>query len=414
MRKKTEAPDGEAALRREAETILSGRDALPPPEARPDAHRLLHELQVHQIELEMQNEELRRTQLDLELSRQRYFDLYDRAPVGYFTLGENGLIQEANLTAADMLGMDRATLCAQQFSRLILPEDQDIFYLCRKALLDTGRPQSCELRLVARDAALLWVRLEATLAHDSGCAPLLRVVASDISSRKRAEKFQTDVERIIRHDIKTPLCNLHGLAQVVLDGTLSDDYRPLIPELLQAIRQVINLVDSSDKLLLMEQGQYSPQSAWFDLRDVLRTVERSLGSLTKARQVRLVQECLAGCDAQPDRPLFFGEEFLIEDMLLNLVKNAVEASPTDSAVTISCSLERDEQRIDIHNPGVVPEAIRERFFEKYATVGKSHGTGLGTHSAQLIARAHGGSIAFTTSEAQGTTLRVQLPCNDGR
>jgi signal transduction histidine kinase len=69
-------------------------------------------------------------------------------------------------------------------------------------------------------------------------------------------------------------------------------------------------------------------------------------------------------------------------------------------------------RIAIHNAGVVPEAVRDRFFEKYATSGKRSGTGLGTYSAQLIAKAHGGHIEFTTSEAEGTRVTVVLPCPD--
>src|SRR5579863_8611523 len=93
------------------------------------ARRALHELRVHQIELEMQNEELRRTQEELEASRARYFDLYDLAPVGYFTLSEQGLILEANLTAAKLLGVPRGTLVKQPLSRFVLREDQDTYYL---------------------------------------------------------------------------------------------------------------------------------------------------------------------------------------------------------------------------------------------------------------------------------------------
>ena len=130
-----EADSGQA-LRQRAEALAGERAGGMPenlevlsPEA---ARRALHELRVHQIELEMQNEELRRTQEELEASRARYFDLYDLAPVGYFTLSEQGLILEANLTAAKLLGVARGALVKQPLSRFILPEDQDIHYLHRK------------------------------------------------------------------------------------------------------------------------------------------------------------------------------------------------------------------------------------------------------------------------------------------
>ena len=103
------------------------------------ARNMLYELRVHQIELEMQNEELRRMQVALDTTRARYFDIYDLAPVGYCTLSEQGLILEANLTAATLLGVSRGALARQRISRFILKADQDIFYLHRKKALATGQ-----------------------------------------------------------------------------------------------------------------------------------------------------------------------------------------------------------------------------------------------------------------------------------
>jgi len=131
-------------LRRRAEEIAREKaapsaenlQALSPEETR----QTLHELRVHQIELEMQNEELRRAQADLDAARARYFDLYDLAPVGYCTISEKGLILEANLTAATLLGVARGALVNQPFTRFILLEDQDIYYLHRRQLFETGAP----------------------------------------------------------------------------------------------------------------------------------------------------------------------------------------------------------------------------------------------------------------------------------
>ena len=115
-----------------------------------DLANLIHELQVHQIELEMQNEELRRIQEELEKSRDRYSHLFEFAPVGYFSVDEKGTVVAANLTAAALLGIPRASLVGRPFSRFILRTDQNVFYLQRKRLLETGNMQPVELRLVKK------------------------------------------------------------------------------------------------------------------------------------------------------------------------------------------------------------------------------------------------------------------------
>jgi two-component system, cell cycle sensor histidine kinase and response regulator CckA len=151
--------------------------------------RLVHELQVHQVELEAQNDELRRVQQELEAARARYFDLYDLAPVGYLTLSEDGLILETNLTAATLLGAPRGALIKQPLTRSIVPEDQDIYYLHRKKLFETGTPQVCEIKMARSDGAQFWARLEAQTGQDGpGGTPSCRVVLSDISRQKEVEE----------------------------------------------------------------------------------------------------------------------------------------------------------------------------------------------------------------------------------
>ena len=186
-------------LRLQAESKLA-QSPSPPVPLSPEAVQLtLHELRVHQIELEMQNEELRRAQTELEAVKARYFALYDLAPVGYITLAETGLILEVNLTAASLLGLARGNLVKQRLSRFILNEDQDLFYLSRKHLLSTREPQACELRCVNADGALLWAHLSMTLAPAPDNALVLYVMISDITKRKKAEealqKKYAEIER---------------------------------------------------------------------------------------------------------------------------------------------------------------------------------------------------------------------------
>ena len=158
MISKDKRPDDAAELRKHAEEIARKNTILSPEKIKSlspeEIRQMLHELQVHQIELEMQNEELRRSQAELDAARARYFDLYDLAPVGYCTISEKGLILEANLTAAMLLGVTRDALVKQPISRFILKEDQDIYYLHRKKLFETGEPQACELRMAKNDGTI--------------------------------------------------------------------------------------------------------------------------------------------------------------------------------------------------------------------------------------------------------------------
>ena len=173
----------DAALLEQAAQVPENLDALSPETAR----RTLHDLRLHQIELEMQNEELRRTQNELNQARSRYFDLYDLAPVGYCSVSEAGLIVEANLKAAALFGVARKALLAQPFTRFILKEDQDLYYLQRKQLLETCVPCSFELRMVRHAGAPFWAQIAATVAPDEGGATVLRIVLSDISQSKNSQ-----------------------------------------------------------------------------------------------------------------------------------------------------------------------------------------------------------------------------------
>jgi diguanylate cyclase (GGDEF)-like protein/PAS domain S-box-containing protein len=145
----------------------------------------LHELRVHQVELEMQNEELRRAQLEVEEARSRYFELFDNAPVGYLTLDDEGLIDDANLTAATTLGVPISALVGQPFTRFVAADDQDVFYLRHKALVRTGRPQGFELRLPGAGGGVLWMHAEAVLAGAGPDGdPACRLTLTDITEYK--------------------------------------------------------------------------------------------------------------------------------------------------------------------------------------------------------------------------------------
>lgn len=153
-----------------------------------EIQKLVHELEVHQIELEMQNEELNRTQHELDATKNRYFDLYDMAPIGYCRLDEDGLICEANLSASNLFGVNRQQLIKQSLSQFIYSEDQDIYYFLRKKSLETQLKQDCELRILDAKKRVLWVHLIITNDKDSNNKQIFRVMLNDISKRKESDK----------------------------------------------------------------------------------------------------------------------------------------------------------------------------------------------------------------------------------
>ncbi|NEV63774.1 putative bifunctional diguanylate cyclase/phosphodiesterase [Thiorhodococcus minor] len=186
-------------LRARAERRLGGTSPGGAPSTLAEAAQLLHELHVHRIELELQNEELRRAQAELEASRARYFDLYDLAPVGYLSLSEAGLIEEANLAAAALLSTPRAALLGQPFSRFLCDEDRALHYGCLRALRSTGAQQRCELRLAGGEGPPIWVLAEAAPAPQgpSGEARW-RSVLIDITTRKHDEQALSDAQARLR------------------------------------------------------------------------------------------------------------------------------------------------------------------------------------------------------------------------
>jgi PAS domain S-box-containing protein len=152
-----------------------------------DNVRLMHELRVHQVELESQNEALRHAKDELELARALYFDLYEQAPTGFLTLSEQGLILQANIRAARLLGMEREALVNKPVSSFIFRDDQDAYYLCRKRLAESREAQNCEMRLLRQDGTRFWAQLEASVAPGADGTPVQRIAVSDISERKQVE-----------------------------------------------------------------------------------------------------------------------------------------------------------------------------------------------------------------------------------
>jgi PAS domain S-box-containing protein len=200
MNKRNKKPAEESEdLRQQAERRLHLDTVAVEEMSETEVAVVVHELRVHQVELEMQNEELRKAQVELEQSRSKYAELFDFAPVGYLVFDANGLVVEANLTAAAMLGSDRSALVGQPFSPHVAPASRDTWRLHYSAVFKTGKGQQCEIEVANRDQGRLIVRLHSRPVLGEGNKVVqCRTAMLDVTVLVRAEQRLRDSERRFR------------------------------------------------------------------------------------------------------------------------------------------------------------------------------------------------------------------------
>lgn len=201
-------PPVPANLRQRAEAAFLEKAATAPEILTPLTPALSHEWQVHQIELEMQNEELRHSQLELEAARTRYCKFFDLAPVGFCTVSEKGIINEANLTLATLLGVARSALVGQRFSSLILQEDRERFNRLRQPIPAAGGAQNCDLRLVKSGGSHCRVNVTATVDTSPKGEASLRVIVTDLTAGRQAESALQESEERLKFALEATLDGL--------------------------------------------------------------------------------------------------------------------------------------------------------------------------------------------------------------
>ena len=204
-------------LRQRAEKLLSKKSQTASRIEAKDVKKLIHELQVHRVELEMQNEELRKAQEEIEESRNKCSDLYDFAPVGYFTFSQAGEIAEVNLTGASLLGIERTKLLRGSFSTFVDPEFRSLFRSHRLSVLKKGKKERCELKLIKKGGKSFYASLESiSIPHGKGFR--IRSAVSDITELKKAQE-EAETEHSLRIAIENSI--FLGIAAVDLEGRQS-------------------------------------------------------------------------------------------------------------------------------------------------------------------------------------------------
>jgi len=335
MPKETEQARQAAELRRRAEELESkkGEVFIHGSPLSEDTLAVFHELRVHQIELEMQNDELRRTQLELDRSRERYFDLYDLAPVGYCTISESGVILEANLASASLLGVDRAGLVGQPVTHFIMPEDQDIYYVHRKQLFETGGTSSFELRMLGKGRRVFWARLDGIMAKDNYEAAACHVVLSDISSHVLAEerinKLLEEKELLLRevhHRIKNNMSTINSLLTLQAGMVKQAAASAVLRDAATRVESMMLLYDN-----LYQANNFSTVSTSSYLANLVDQICRIY---SQGRSVKIEMKIdNFHLDVERMQPL----GIIANELLTNIMKYAF-AGRTDPRLTISLNL----------------------------------------------------------------------------
>jgi two-component system, cell cycle sensor histidine kinase and response regulator CckA len=384
--------------------------------------RLLHELRVHQIELEMQNEELRVSRAEVEAGLKRYTDLYDFAPVGYLTLSPEGSVRELNLPAARLLGRERSRLVGGRLRNFVSQGTRAIFDSWLAGVFAQQDKHTCEVVLLRDNLPPLPVQLEAKLSFDGQSG---RAVVTDITARKVLEEELRQAQKMevigqlaggVAHDFN----NILGAMLLNLALLRAEDEAPAESEAaLDNLDTLAKRASSLTSQLLLFSRRQVMQPERFEinvaLTHLLEMLERLLG-----------EEINCTFHAEVSALWVEADIAMFEQAVMNLCLNARDAMPDGGALTLETSLvdfDAASIRIDpksrpgrfvclrVTDTGCGMDAdILKHLFEPFFTtkdIGK--GTGLGLASVYGMVEQHQGWLNVESRPEHGTTFRLYLP-----
>lgn len=429
----TSLPDP-ADLRLLAEARTTERQsAIPATADRETLTRLVHELQVHQIELEIQNDSLRQTQAALEASHDQYVDLYEFAPLGYVTVDSCGRIVRINLTGATLLGVARSELLNKHLSSFVLPGEADLWHQRFMQCLLDGERNSLELTLRRGDGSVFAAQLDCVrenvaideLPHGaSSAAPCLRIALNDISQRKAMEHQQLlgreslkaamdEAERAnnaksrflaaASHDLRQPLAALK-LYSGALKAHVTPDGAPLLANMGNCIASLSELLGDLLDLSKLDAGVVVPNVRSFALAEVLEPL------LSEHRAEALLKGLPLRC--RPTSWVVHTDPVLLRRILSNFISNALRYTE-HGGVLVSCRRHDGKAWLEVWDTGIgIPAEQTTEIFEEFKQLGddaRTRGSGLGLAIAARTALLLGLEIRVRSRLGRGSLFAVELP-----
>jgi signal transduction histidine kinase/ActR/RegA family two-component response regulator len=419
MKKGERAPTDAAVLRRRAEARLkkSAASAEVGKTAPGDAQRLVHELQVHQIELELQNEELERARGELEAGLQSYSELYDFAPVGYFTLGREGEIRKANLTGSRLLKVERSRLVGGRFGRFVAAGSRPVFNAFLKKVFGSRAKEACDVVLQVEGGEPLSVHIEAAASEEEQDC---RAVLMDISELKRVEGALQEADRrrndflaVLSHELRNPLTpimnSLYILEHAVPGG---DQGRRAQAVIGRQTAQLARLVDDLLDVTRVTRNKIELHRQRLELNELVRrTLEDHRPQFEKSEVVLELTPAAA--------PVYVLADWnRLAQVIGNLLQNAAKFTGRKGAARVSVTTDYPARRAVVRiadtGVGMAPEML-SRVFEPFSqadgTLDRSKGgLGLGLALVKGLVELHGGEVsAHSEGLGKGTELTVRLP-----
>ena len=430
-----------------AENKLRKSQGLSPRLEDKTSEEIIHELQVHQIELEMQNDELRRTQLELEESRDKFQSLYDFSPVGYFTLTHKGFITDVNLTGAALLGMPRTKLINMRFGRFVAPECQDQWHHCMVSILKQEARQVCDLTLKCEDGPSFYVCLESIKTDapiqkqaKNGAPYLVRMAVSDITEKKRildelnralnlASMLQTHAEATssakskfltnMSHELRTPLTAVIGFSSLLEDqlvGQLNEKQLGYVTEISAAGRHLLRLISDILDLAKVESGKMDLRTSLIDLSELTR------GCLSIIRETAIKKGLALELDISDELSQgnnIRADSVRLKQIIVNLLSNAAKFTPLGGVIRLEARKQGNEILLSVSDTGIgIKPHDKERIFQEFEQVDSSfsrqeEGTGLGLSLSRRLVELHGGRIwVESEGENKGSVFSFTIPFVD--
>ena len=429
LREKAEA-EADAARRRQELVALAGEQSS----------KLVHELQVHQIELEIQNEELRRVMTELEQSRNQFSLLFHQAPIGYLVLNDVGLIQEINETFCRMVSRTRDQLMGSPFSECMEGDDRGVFLARYRAFFMAPAGKSLEALILRSQGPAFFAHMEGTVIRltlgrqPATNAPLLLLSVTDITERKWAEEKRLQMERQMQQTQK-----LESLG--VLAGGIAHDFNNLLTIILGnaslALDEMPSLSPARDSLKAIEATSLRAAELCRQMlaysgkgRFVIENIRMNdlIGEMISLLKASISKKAILNLNLKEPLPPLRGDPSQIRQVLMNLVFNASEAiGEHGGVITISTGMMEcsNEDISEIYLDDNLTEGLyvwlevsdtgcgmdhetQRRIFEPFFTT-KFTGRGLGLSAVLGIVRGHKGALKVYSEPARGTTFKVLFP-----